>query len=102
MTTPTIDPEDRDPADVAPADSYHRTDRVWVYRGGDWHAGVVETSSSRAATVTYRPGSARGTAVDTLTARYLLRRADTDPMLDFRDTPGGLLGSPKERLNQRG
>jgi hypothetical protein len=93
MGTPTIDPEDRDPAEVAPADSYQRSDRVWVYRGGDWHAGVIEASSARAATVTYRPGSARGTAVDTLTARYLLRRADTDPMLDSRNgSPMGGLG----------
>ena len=102
MATPTIDPEDRDPEDVAPADSYHRTDRVWVYRGGDWHAGVIEASSSRAATVTYRPGSSRGTAVDTLTARYLLRRADTDPLLDFWDDPAALHGTPLGRLGRMG
>jgi hypothetical protein len=88
MPTPTIDPEDRDPADVAPTDSYHPRERVWVHRGGIWRAGVIEKSSARAATVTYRPSSARGTAVDTLTARYLLRRADADPMLDPRgDAP---------------
>jgi hypothetical protein len=102
MATPRIDPEDRDPADVAPADSYHRTDRVWVYRGGDWHAGVIEASSSRAATVTYRPGSSRGTAVDTLTARYLLRRADADPLLDSRGDPAALHGAPMGRLGRMG
>ncbi|HKT05987.1 MAG TPA: hypothetical protein VJT31_41300 [Rugosimonospora sp.] len=82
MATPTIDPDKRDPAEVASTDTYHPSDRVWVHRGGLWRAGVIEASSARAATVTYRPGSARGTAVDTLTARYLLRRADADPLLD--------------------
>ncbi len=85
VSTPTIDPDDRDPAEVAPTDSYQPRDRVWVHRGGIWRAGLVEKSSARAATVTYRPGSARGTAVDTLTARYLLRRAETDPLLDPRE-----------------
>lgn len=102
MATPTIDPEDRDPADVAPADSYQRSDRVWVYRGGDWHAGVIEASSPRAATVTYRPGSARGTAVDTLTARYLLHRADADPMLDSVRDPAVPPGPPMGRLGRLG
>ncbi|WP_232071848.1 hypothetical protein [Phytohabitans flavus] len=55
---------------------------MWVYRGGDWRAGVVETVSPRAATVTYRPSSARGTGVDTLTASYMVPRADVDPLLD--------------------
>jgi hypothetical protein len=87
MPTPTIDPDDRDPAEVAPTDTYHPADRVWVHRGGIWRAGVIENSSARAATVTYRPSSARGTAVDTLTARYLLHRADADPLLDRRDEP---------------
>lgn len=82
MPAPTIHPEQRDPADVAPTDSYQPADRVWVYRGGTWRAGVVEAASTRAATVTYRPSGARGTGVDTLTARYLLARADLDPQLD--------------------
>lgn len=85
MSTPIINPDERDPAEVAPTDTYQPRDRVWVHRGGIWRAGVVENSSTRAATVTYRPGSARGTAVDTLTARYLLRRAEADPLLDPRD-----------------
>jgi hypothetical protein len=84
MPAPTIDPEQRNPNDVAPTDSYHPTDRVWIYRGGQWRSGVVETVSTRAATVTYRPSEARGTGVDTLTARYLLARNDEDPVLDRR------------------
>jgi hypothetical protein len=82
MAAPTIDPNQRDPREVAPTDSYRPADRVWVYRGGSWRAGVVETASERAATVTYRPGSAVATGVDTLTAPFLLPRADVDPMLD--------------------
>lgn len=82
MPAPTIDPSQRDPKAVAPTDSYSPADRVWVYRGGTWRAGVVETVSPRAATVTYRPNSARGTGVDTLTAPYMLPRADVDPLLD--------------------
>lgn len=93
MPTPTIDPDDRDPAEVAPTDTYHPSDPVWVHRGGIWHAGVVETASTRAATVTYRPGRELGTAVDTLTARYLLRRADSDPLLDSHLLGAGFGGT---------
>jgi hypothetical protein len=82
MPAPTIHPEQRDPADIAPTDSYRPADPVWVYRGGTWRAGVVETASRRAATVTYRPTENRGTGVDTLTARYLLARVEIDPLLD--------------------
>jgi hypothetical protein len=82
MPVPTIDPDQRDPAEVAPTDSYRPADPVWVYRGGLWRAGVVEAASSRAATVTYRPNDSRGTGVDTLTARFVLARADLDPTLD--------------------
>jgi hypothetical protein len=39
--------------------------------------------------------------VDTLTARYLLRRADTDPMLDSRDD-SALPGSPVRHLGRLG
>ncbi len=87
MSVPSIDPEERDPAEVAPTDSYRPADRVWVYRGGTWRAGVVEASSDRAATVTYRPGSAPATGVDTLTAPFLLPRADADPVLDHGGRP---------------
>jgi hypothetical protein len=81
MSTPTIAPPDRDPADVAPAGSYHKADPVWVYRNG-WRAGVIESASDRAVTVTYRPGSHRGTGVDTFTAPYVTPREDQDPALD--------------------
>jgi hypothetical protein len=81
MSTPSIAPPERDPADVAPADSYHKADPVWVYRDG-WKAGVIEAASPRAVTVTYRPGAHRGTGVDTFTAQYVSPRADVDPALD--------------------
>jgi hypothetical protein len=81
MSAPTVPPPQRDPAEVAPADSYRPADPVWVYRDG-WHAGVIESASSRAVMVTYRPGSHRGTGVDTFTAAYVLARADEDPALD--------------------
>ena len=83
MAAPTIHPDQRDPADVRPTDSYRRMDPVWVFRNGTWRAGIIEATSARAAMVTYRPNDARGTGVDTLTARYVLARADLDPMLDL-------------------
>jgi hypothetical protein len=94
MAAPTIDPDQRHPADVAPTNSYRPTDPVWIYRGGVWHTGVIESVSSRAATVTYRPSGARGTGVDTLTARYLLARSrtDVDPALDQYHALGQLAG----------
>lgn len=82
MPEPHIDPSDRDPAGIEPADAYHVADRVWVYRAGSWHAGVVELSSPRAATVTYRTGGGRGTGVDTVTAQYVLPRVEFDTLLD--------------------
>jgi hypothetical protein len=91
-STPTTAPPQRDPADVAPADSYHPSDPVWVYRDG-WRAGVIEAASPRAVTVTYRPGAHRGTGVDTFTAPYVSARADEDPMLDRRErSPIGRTG----------
>jgi hypothetical protein len=87
MPAPNLGPDQRNPADVAPTDSYQPADPVWVHRGGSWHAGVVESASPRAATVTYRPTNGPGTAVDTLTALYLATRTDTDPQLDRTDTP---------------
>jgi len=41
MAAPTIDPDQRDHADVAPTDIYRPTDPVWVLRGGGWRAGIV-------------------------------------------------------------
>lgn len=89
MSTPTMAPPERNPAEVAPAGTYHKSDPVWVYRNG-WHAGVIEAASDRAVTVTYRPGSHRGTGVDTFTATYVSRRAEKDPALDAPRTPTGL------------
>ncbi len=83
MSTPTIAPPERDPADVAPADSYHKADPVWVYRDG-WRAGVIEAASPRAVTVTYRPGAHLGTGVDTFTAPYVSARSSEDPAVDRR------------------
>jgi hypothetical protein len=83
VPAPTINPNDLDPAEVAPADSYRPADPVWVYRAGGWHAGVIVAASTRAVTVTYRPAPGLGTAVDTLTAPYLFPRADIDPLLDL-------------------
>lgn len=82
MSVPQIDPNRRDPADIAPTDSYRPADPVWVYRGGGWRAGVIEASSARAAMVRYRPTGSRGTGVDTLTAPDLQKRAEFDPLLD--------------------
>lgn len=82
MPAPTFDPAQRDPAAVVPTDAYHPADRVWIYRAGTWRPGIIEYASDRAATVTYRPGPGRGTGVDTLTAPYVLPRADADPHLD--------------------
>jgi len=82
MPAPTFTPDDRDPRVVAPADSYRPSDPVWVYRGNTWCAGVVERASALAVTVTYRPGTSRGTAVDTLTAAFVCPREDPDPILD--------------------
>ena len=84
MPAPIIDPDRREPGEVAPTDSYQPSDPVWVYRGGAWRAGVIEVASSRAATVTYRHGDSRATSVDTLTAECVLTRVDTDPHLDRR------------------
>ncbi|WP_249713810.1 hypothetical protein [Rhizomonospora bruguierae] len=69
---------------MAPTDSYRPSDRVWVYRGGTWRAGVIEAASDLAATVTYRPERSRGTGVDTLTATYVLPRNEPDPLLDTK------------------
>ncbi|GLY97186.1 hypothetical protein [Actinoplanes sp. NBRC 103695] len=83
MSTPTIAPPERDPQDVLSADHYHKADPVWVYRNG-WRAGVIEAASALAVTVTYRPGAALGTGVDTFTAEFVTKRADVDPALDNR------------------
>lgn len=82
MPAPTIHPEHRDPDQIDPTDTYQRNDRVWVFRNNMWRSGVIEVASPRAATVTYRPTGDRGTAVDTVTAPYVIRRCEEDPLLD--------------------
>ena len=84
-TAPTVDPQRRDPAGVAPAGSYRRDDPVWVYRDGAWRPGVVENASGRAVLVTYRHAGGTGTVVDTMTAEYVVARAAVDPQLDRRE-----------------
>jgi hypothetical protein len=82
MPAPTVHPDQRDPALVAPTDSYSRHEPVWVFRHGRWRPGLVEVSSAMAATVTYQPAGARGTGVDTVTAPYVLPRAEVEPTFD--------------------
>jgi hypothetical protein len=82
MAVPTTAPHLRNPAEVAPTDSYRPADPVWVYRGGTWCAGIVEACSPRAAMVTYRPSGTRGTGVDTIFAHDVVARAEPDPLLD--------------------
>jgi diguanylate cyclase (GGDEF)-like protein len=79
---PTCDPHRRDPADVAPAATYHRDDPVWVHRQGAWRPGVVESASSHAVMATYRCTSGAGTVVDTMAAEYVLARDAADAQLD--------------------
>ncbi len=79
---PTIDPYLRDPAEITPAGTYQRADRVWVFRHGAWHPGVVESASRRAVMATYRRNVGAGTVVDTMGAECVLERAGTDPQLD--------------------
>lgn len=82
MPAPSVEPGHRAATDIAPTDSYLPTDPVWIFRGGAWRPGVIETASSRAATVTYRPNTTRATGVDTLTAQYIAPRDEIDPVLD--------------------
>jgi diguanylate cyclase (GGDEF)-like protein len=81
-SAPTCHPLERDPASLAPADSYRRNDPVWVYRDGAWRPGVVEGASHGAVMATYRHAGGTGTLVDTMTAEYVLDRAVTDAQLD--------------------
>lgn len=87
---PTGDPDQRDPAEVAPASTYRRADPVWVHRQGAWRPGIVEAASARAVMVTYRRTQGTGTVVDTMSADCVLARATFDAHLDgivsLRDT----------------
>jgi hypothetical protein len=94
MPVPDLDPKQRDPASILPADSYRPTTPIWVHLHGAWRPGIIESASVRAATVTYRPTGSRGTAVDTVTASYLLTRTDPDPLLDQNLGLGQAAASP--------
>ena len=93
MPAPTIDPNQRNRAQVAPTNSYRPADPVWVFRGGTWRAGVVETVSPLAATVRYRPNGARGTGVSKLPSVIVL-------LSDGKNTSGQL--DPVEVAQQAG
>jgi hypothetical protein len=95
MTVPTIDPDRRNPTEVLPTDSYRPADPVWVHRNGAWRPGIIESASDRAATVTYRPNGVIGTGVDTITALYLQRRTDPDPLLDTLNDPPRRMATAK-------
>jgi diguanylate cyclase (GGDEF)-like protein len=79
---PTLHPNQRDPAQIAPASTYRPNDRVWVYRDGAWRTGIVDSASSLAVTATYRRTNHPGTCVDTMTAPYVQPRCHADPYLD--------------------
>lgn len=81
-SAPTRASVSREPAQAAPASTYQPGDRVWVYRNGAWRPGVVEAVASMAVMATYRCADGQGTAVDTMSARYVLPRADMDAQLD--------------------
>lgn len=90
MPPPAITPTERPVTEIPATSSYKPGDRVWVYRGGSWRPGVVESATSLAVLATYRPTGAGGTGVDTVTAPCVTRRTDTDTSLD-----------QTERLNER-
>jgi hypothetical protein len=74
VPAPRFGPDQRDPAQVAPAESYRRGDQVWVYRHDEWHTGVVDGASALAVIVTYQREGMRGTVVDTVPAVCLVSR----------------------------
>ncbi|GAA1412215.1 hypothetical protein GCM10009662_54060 [Catellatospora coxensis] len=82
MAPPKTHPDDRAVADVVPTDVYAPHDRVWVYRDGQWRAGIVYDASSHAATVICCSSTARGTEVEIRTARYVARRDLIDLSID--------------------
>ncbi|GAA3345541.1 hypothetical protein GCM10020358_53050 [Amorphoplanes nipponensis] len=63
---------------------------------------MIEAASPRAVTVTYRPGSHRGTGVDTFTAPYVTSRADEDPALDRRSSGPLMTRRPRIGTDGRG
>jgi hypothetical protein len=82
MARPKIHPDQRTVADVVPTDVYAPHDRVWVYRDGEWRAGIVYDATHHAATVICRSPAARGMEVEFRTARYVARRDRIDLSID--------------------
>lgn len=82
MAVPSVKPFERHPSEVAPTDTYHADDPVWVYLDGTWRPGVVEFASELAATVVFLRERPPGTGVDISTATYLVARTDPEPILD--------------------
>lgn len=74
LPPPDFGPDQRDPEQVPPADSYRRGDPVWVHRHGEWQPGVVDGASPFAVIVTYQQEGMRGTVVDTVPAACLAPR----------------------------
>src|SRR4029453_3600414 len=70
-TPPPWNPSERDPAAVAPADTYSVGDPVWGHRHGAWRPGVIEGPSPRAILARYRPNDGPGTGVDTIDADHV-------------------------------
>jgi hypothetical protein len=81
VPVPSTTPDHRGQLDVAPPESYHSGQPVWVYRGS-WRPGVVLTASAQAVTVRYRPYAGRATGVDTVFRLDLQARDEPDRVLD--------------------
>lgn len=91
MSAPTASPTDLHAADLLSPEEYAPGTGVWVFCGGTWRPGIVIGSSPQAASVRYRPTESRGTAVDTVMARNLAKRTDSDAVDEFaRVAPDGL------------
>jgi hypothetical protein len=82
MSAPAVDPAARPADDIVRPDQYPRGARVWVFSAGSWRPGVVLSSSTKAASVRYRPTDSRGTAVDTVLPDKLAPRHEVDPYVD--------------------
>jgi hypothetical protein len=74
---------------VTAAGEYAPGDPVWLYRNGQWRAGVVLAASTRAAAVRYLPAANRAVGVDTALPGDLVRREEIDQYLDALDDPAG-------------
>jgi hypothetical protein len=82
MPVPTIEPQLHPAGRDLDTEDFQPGQPVWVHRAGAWRPGVVLHRSSQAVTVRYRPADGPGTGVDTVTARSVAVRDDSDPFLD--------------------